>query len=66
MYGLWLPYERNFVSRMSYMMCDECDSGRMPSAAASYGEEHASSEREDVTISQLRALLTKYKANEHG
>ena len=42
------------MSRMSYMMRDECDSGRMASAAASYGEEHASSEREDVTISQLQ------------
>ena len=42
------------MSRMSYMMRDECDSGRMASvAAASYGKEHASSEREDVTISQL-------------
>lgn len=42
------------MSRMSYMMRDECDSGRMASVAASYGEEHASSEREDVTISQLQ------------
>ena len=49
------------MSRMSYMMRDECDSGRMASAAASYGEEHASSEREDVTNSQLlwAALSTK-------
>ena len=49
------------MSRMSYMMRDECDNGRMASVAASYGEEHASSEREDVTNSQLlwAALSTK-------